>query len=54
MTPFGDESQFYKFLRNAGFYLTFRNLPMAGAEPVSRYLHCFLDSGEMEFPVDLT
>jgi hypothetical protein len=22
MTPFGDESQFYKFLRNAGFYLT--------------------------------
>lgn len=48
-----DENQFHKFLKNAGFYLTARNLiVLLELGPGSR--GCFLEFGKLEFPLDQT
>ena len=54
MTLLADGNWFHKFLSNAGFYLTARNPPVVQFEPISEYMDCLLEFGELEFPLDLT
>ena len=51
---FGRGKQVCKFLRNAGFYLTFRKPSTVHVELISGYLDCLVEFGEFEFPLHLT
>lgn len=51
---FGRGKQFRKFLRNAGFYLTFRKPSTVHVELISGYLDRLIEFGEVEFPLHLT
>lgn len=49
-----DGNRIQKFLSNAGFYPTSRNPPIVQVKLLCGYLNCLLESGEVEFPVNLT
>lgn len=44
----------HKFLRDAGFYLTPRNLSTIQVELISGCMDCLLELEGLEFPLDLT
>ena len=48
------ESHFPKFLRNAVFHLSTRNPAIVQPEHIFGYLDYLSESGELEFPLDLT
>ena len=47
------ENQPHKFLRSACFHLTTRNPPIVQVDPISGYLDCLLEFGELESSLDL-
>lgn len=51
---FGRGKQVRKFLRNAGFYLTFRKPSTVHVELIFGYLDRLVEFGEVEFPLHLT
>ena len=54
MTPSGRWELDLEVPSNADFYPTSRNPPIVQVKLLSGCLNCLLDSGELEFPVDLT